>query len=81
LTLTDNSKIIFNAKDKAEGMRMIAAAKTLIKPDKIDPKLPIKTNERLAAGVFEQRNVKLWEIHYYSKGWKKSVRPDWKKRI
>jgi hypothetical protein len=62
-------------------MRMIAAAKLLIKTDKINVKLPIKTNERVAEEVFEQRNVKLWAIHYYSKGLKKGVKPDWKKKV
>ena len=81
LTLTDGSKVFIYAKDSAECTKMIDAAKGIINPAKLDPKIMLKDGEINAVDGFEVKTVKLWEIHYYSQGMKRGTIPDWRKRI
>ncbi|GAX42446.1 hypothetical protein NIES4075_34470 [Tolypothrix sp. NIES-4075] len=74
LVLNDNSKIIINAKNKTECIRVINAFKQFVDPTYLKEIQKPKVGDR--AGVYKKVNVVPVRCHYFSKGQKNNV-PDW----
>ena len=72
--LTDNSKIIINAKDKTECLRVINVLKTYIDPNFLKNLKPPKVGDR--GGVYKKCRVTATQCAFFPDGQKNTV-PEW----
>ena len=78
LVLNDNSKIIINAKTKAECLRVLKALKAYVNPKYTKDIQEPKIGER--PGVYKEVNVTAVKCHFFSKGQKSEI-PDWSLKL
>jgi hypothetical protein len=74
LVLSDNSKIIINAKNKTECQRVINALKAFVNPKYLKDARPPKIGER--PGTYKRVNVVPVRCHYFSTGQQNTL-PNW----
>ncbi|NJN13887.1 MAG: hypothetical protein HC815_40870, partial [Richelia sp. RM1_1_1] len=76
--LNDNSKIIINAKNKTEALKVINALKQFINPKFLKNTKPPKIGER--SGSYKKVKVVPVRCHFFSKG-QQNTAPDWSLKL